>query len=95
MPVGVPKHPVERRALVTPLRTADPEILIDLGNRPSATLGDQDDKLQIVTLGLTYDITRIIQFGCTYAHENRDVSGNTVFSYKDNTFGCSAQIMLR
>ena len=63
--------------------------------KTSATLNNQDDKLQIFTLGLTYDITRIIQLGCTYAHENRDVSGTTAFTYKDNTFGCSAQIMLR
>jgi hypothetical protein len=37
-PIGVLEHPIECRALVAPLRTADPEILIDLGNRPSAPL---------------------------------------------------------
>jgi hypothetical protein len=39
-PIGVLEHPIECRALVAPLRTADPEIPIDLGDPPSATLGD-------------------------------------------------------
>jgi hypothetical protein len=39
-PVGVLEHPIECRALVSAFRTADPEILIDLGDLPSTTLGD-------------------------------------------------------
>ena len=37
-PIGVLEHPIECRALVAPLRTADPKVLIDLYNRLSAPL---------------------------------------------------------
>ena len=39
-PVGVFEHPIERWAFIAAFSAADPEILIDLCNRPSATLGD-------------------------------------------------------
>jgi hypothetical protein len=39
-PIGVLEQPIERRAFVAAFGTADPEILIDLGNRPSAPFGD-------------------------------------------------------
>ena len=39
-PIGVLEHPIERWAFIAAFSAADPEILIDLCNRPSATLGD-------------------------------------------------------
>jgi hypothetical protein len=44
-PIGVLEHPIECPALVAPLRTADPKVLIDLYNRLSAplTVGNTGD----------------------------------------------------
>jgi hypothetical protein len=53
--IGVFEQPIERRAFVAAFGTADPEILIDLANRPSAPLGDP---LQFETLVIGVLTTR-------------------------------------
>ncbi|HEY4066689.1 MAG TPA: hypothetical protein VGM74_07320 [Burkholderiaceae bacterium] len=59
------------------------------------TTGTQNDKLQTVSLGLTYDFDRNWQLACNYSHQNRDVSGVGPFTYIVNMTSCSAQFLLR
>ena len=69
-----------------------------LNTQTGAASSEQTDKLNTVGLGVTYDILRSVQLGCTYAHESRDVTGTATiaaFAYKANVFGCSAQFLLK
>lgn len=53
------------------------------------------DVSTIVSLGANYEITRNWGAACNVAHERRDVSGGTSFSYTANTIGCSTQFTWR
>jgi hypothetical protein len=50
-PTGVLEHPIERRAFVAAIGPADPKVLIDLYNRPSAplTVGNAGDSGFVAT----------------------------------------------
>lgn len=61
----------------------------------TGTATEQSDNLHGVTLGVTYDFARSLQFGCDLGHENRDVTGTPAYAYKANTVGCSVQFLLK
>lgn len=61
----------------------------------STSSAETADVLQSISLGATYAITRAWNAACNVAHENRDVSGAVVYSYKANTVGCTTQFIWR
>ena len=71
------------------------KIVDTLGFGATATNQQRNDTLRSASLGLSYAIARNWQLGCNLAHETRDVSGATGFSYSANTASCSAQYTLR
>lgn len=60
-----------------------------------AATTDQTDNLRSTSFGLTYDVARSVQLGCSYTHDSRSLSGGGGFEYTANVTGCTAQFTLR
>jgi opacity protein-like surface antigen len=66
-----------------------------VGVAGATTTSEESDNLRIASLGITYDITRAWQVSCDIAHETRDISGTSGFSYSANVGGCAVQFVYR
>jgi hypothetical protein len=67
--------------------------LIATNTTATTALPSTTDVSKSFSLGANYAITRNIGASCSLSHENRDVTGATVFSYKADVVGCSAQFI--
>jgi hypothetical protein len=59
------------------------------------------DELHTASLQANWDVTRSVSLGCSWTHEQRSssvpalVPTTVTYPYGDNTYGCSAQVLLR
>jgi hypothetical protein len=55
------------------------------------------DRTHLASLGATWAVTRSLQLGCTYEHDSRSSSAQSIFStpYANHSLGCSVQGTLR
>jgi len=71
------------------------KVVNTVGVAGATTTSEETDNLRIASLGVTYDISRAWQLSCDVAHEKRDISGASGFTFSANMAGCAVQFVYR